>query len=392
MIWELGTGYGHLAPMLTLAQPLKAEGHTIMFAARDLIGAEAVLGGSGFPYYQSPANFVPKHAVLHSYAEILGSTAFNETDELTGRARAWRGLYDLLKPDILVCDHSPTALLAARGLPLHCIATGNGFVLPPDVSPLPELRSWDAAPAGQLERTEAEVLERANTVLRRLGAPQLTRLAELTASAHQALFTLKELDSYADARHDAAYWGIPPGPPGGSPPRWPEGEGKRVFFYAHPFEGVREVLTEIAKAGHRMLVYVPQLSPDIRASLQSERLHFVDSLLDMGQLGRECDCAVMTNGHGTTTSILLAGKPVLLLPVQLEMLLIANAVEKSGAGLMAATEKPQMVAKKLERLLQEESFAARARAAAEDYRDKAGPEQASRNFQALIARLAAEVP
>src|SRR5579871_5108188 len=100
MIWELGTGYGHLAPMLTLAQPLKAEGHTIMFAARDLIGAEAVLGGSGFPNYQSPANFVPKHATLHSYAEILGSTAFNETDELTGRARAWRGLYDLLKPDI----------------------------------------------------------------------------------------------------------------------------------------------------------------------------------------------------------------------------------------------------------------------------------------------------
>lgn len=391
MAWELGAGYGHLAPLLSLARPLKAQGHTIMFAARDLNGAETVLGGSGIPYFQAPANFTPRRGNMHSYAEILAGTAFNETDELTGRARAWRGLYALLKPDILVCDHSPTALLAARGLPIHCVATGNGFVLPPDVTPLPELRTWDPIKPAELQGHEAVALERANAVLERLAAPRLMRLSELVGTVHQALFTLKELDNYAELRRDPDYWGVPPGP-GGTAPHWPEGEGKRVFFYGQPFDSIAEVLREIAKGGHRLLAYVPRLPVETRATLQGERVHFADALMDMAALARECDCAVMTNGHGTTASTLLAGKPVLLLPQHLEMLLIAKAVERNGAGLVATTDKPEDVAKKVTHLLEEKTFGTKARAIAESYRGKAEPEQAIHNFQVLLARLTAEAP
>jgi len=391
MVWELGAGYGHLAPLLSLAQPLKAQGHTVMFAARDLNGAEAVLGASGIPYFQAPANFNPRRGNMHSYAEILAGTAFNETDELTGRAHAWRGLYALLEPDILVADHSPTALLAARGLPIHCVATGNGFVLPPELSPLPELRSWEPATQEELEHHESVALERANTVLARLSAPGLAHLHELISSTHRALFTLKELDNYAGLRRDPEYWGVPPGP-GGAPPHWPGGEGKRVFFYGQPFDKLADVLREMAKTGHRILVYVPRLAAETRAALQSEHMRFADTLLDMGVLGRECDCAVMTNGHGTTAAMLLAGKPILLLPQHLEMLLIAKAVERNGAGLVATTEKPGIVTEKMTRLLQDEGFSQKAHVIAESYRGKVGPEQASRNFQALITRLAAEAP
>jgi UDP:flavonoid glycosyltransferase YjiC (YdhE family) len=362
-----------------------------MFAARDLNGAEAVLGTSGIPYFQAPANFSPRHGNLHSYAEILASTAFNELDELTGRARAWRGLYALLEPDILVCDHSPTALLAARGLPIHRVATGNGFALPPDVAPLPDLRSWDPAKPADLHAHEAATLERVNTVLERLGAPRLTRLAELLGTAHQALFTLKELDCYADLRPDAAYWGAPRGP-GGAAPRWPEGEGKRVFFYSQLFENIAAVLARLATLGHRLLIYVPRLPEETRAALQSERVHVADTLMDMDKLAQECDCAVMGSGHGTTTAMLLAGKPVVLLPQHLEMLLIAKGLEKSGAGLVASTDKLDDINEKSTRLLQQPVYGERARMIAAGYRSKVGPEQASLNFQALIARLAAEAP
>ncbi len=88
MAWELGAGYGHLAPLLTLARPLKAAGHEVSFVVRDVVAAEAVLAGSGIPY-PAPANFAPSGAVtLHSYPQILLSTAFNDKGEMRARVQA----------------------------------------------------------------------------------------------------------------------------------------------------------------------------------------------------------------------------------------------------------------------------------------------------------------
>ena len=389
MTWELGAGYGHLAPLLSLARPLKAQGHTLMFAARDIASAESVLGASGIPFFQAPANFSPRRGTLHSYPQILLHTAFHDLQELKARTQAWRALYALLEPDILISDHSPTALLAARGLPLRCVATGNGFVMPPDVTPMPELRQWEPASTQELERDEAQALEMANAVLQSLGAPRLTRLGQLTGDPAQALFTLKELDNYAGQRREAGYWGVPPGPTGAEP-RWPEGEGRRIFLYGQPFPGLPQVLADLDKSGHRSLVYIPKLTPEERQGLQSPRMHVADTLLDMTTVSRECDCAVMTNGHGTTTAMLLAGKPVLILPQHLEMLLIGESVKAHGVGLVAPALNPEGIRSKLAQLLEEESFSREARAVAERYRGKADPESAQGNFQALIARLTAE--
>ena len=390
MTWELGAGYGHLAPLLSLAQPLQAEGHTVMFASRDLNAAQAVLGASGMPFFPAPANFTPRQGLkLHSYAQILLSTAFNEPDDLLARAHAWRSLYALLEPDILVCDHSPTALLAARGLHLRCVVTGNGFVIPPDVSPLPELRAWAAADPRDLVRDEARVLDHANSALRSLGAPPLARLSSLSAEAATALFTLRELDNYAELRCGADYWGAPPGP-SGAPPRWPEGPGKRVFCYGQPFAALKEVLSDLDQSGYSALVYIPKLPAEERSRMQSARVQFADALLDMGTVSRDCDCALMTNGHGTTAAMLLAGKPVMLLPQHLEMMLIAKTVEKQGAGLMATDLKLEVIGPRLKRLLEEDSFSQAARAVAERHRGKLGSETAHHNFQALINRLTAE--
>lgn len=389
MTWELGAGYGHLAPLLSLARPLLTDGHTVMFAVRDLTGAEAVLGASGIPYFQAPANFAPRHGSMHSYPQILLHTAFQDQDDLGSRARAWRALYALLKPDVLVCDHSPTALLAARGLPMRCVATGNGFVLPPDVTPLPELRPWQAADPAELVRDEAQALHMANTVLRTLGSPPLAHLAGLFSDVAQALFTLKELDNYAGQRTGAEYWGVPPGP-AGAEPQWPEGTGKRIFVYGQPFDGLPQVLTDLGNSAYRTLAYIPKLALEERQRLQSARLHFADTLLDMTTVSRECDCAVMTNGHGTTAAMLLAGKPVLLLPQHLEMLLIAESVRAQGAGLSAPALNPDAIRVKVTRLLEEESFTREAQAVAERCRGKAEPADALANFRTLITRLAPE--
>src|SRR5690242_8008310 len=115
MTWELGAGYGHLAPLLALAKPLKAKGHEIAFAARDLKTAATLLGGTGIAVHQAPANLEPAPGLaLHSFPQILLNTCFDDPEKLHARVQAWRKLYTDFKPDLLVSDHSPTALLAAR--------------------------------------------------------------------------------------------------------------------------------------------------------------------------------------------------------------------------------------------------------------------------------------
>lgn len=388
MAWELGAGYGHLAPLLTLARPLKAAGHEVSFVVRDVVAAEAVLAGSGIPFYPAPANFLPSGGTtLHSYPQILLGTAFNREDELSARLRAWQSLFQVLQPDVLVADHAPTALLAARGADLPCVITGNGFVIPPDVSPLPELRPWEPADPALLEKDEALALERANAVATRHGLPKLTRFADLYAGAMPALFTFRELDNYAALRKDAAYWGTLPGP-GGARPRWPEGPGKRVFFYGQPFPSLASVLEALSKGPHRTLVYIPKLAPELKRHA-SVYLAFADTLQDMATVTRECDAAVMTNGHSTTASMLLAGKPLVLLPQHLEMFLIARSVEQQGAGLSAPLLKLEGILGKLERVLNEPQFAEKALALAASHQDW-DPASPVQNFQALVTRLAAE--
>ena len=391
MVWELGAGQGHLGPLLTLAEPLKAAGHEVVFAARDTGIAERVLGASGMRYFQAPAPFnSTRQAVLQTYAQILRHTAFDDVDELLSRARAWRALYSLVKPDVVVCDHSPTALLAARGLDMRCIITGTGFVTPPDASPFPDLRPWMKTDPSALARDEAAVLDDANRVLKALGAPGLERLGQLPGSAAPALFTLAELDPYAEQRQGTEYWGPLPSP-GGAAPRWPDAPGKRVFMYSQVFETLPKVLEMLRAGPNAVLAYIPKLTAEERARYQGGPLAFSEKALDIHRVTRECDAAIMTTGHGTTTSTLLGGKPALLLPRHLEMLLIANAVEKMGAGLSAPGLQPEGIRGKLDRLLAEPGFRQNAAAFAERHRDLTDVEAPRRRFSALVERLAGGV-
>jgi UDP:flavonoid glycosyltransferase YjiC (YdhE family) len=68
------------------------------------------------------------------------------------------------------------------------------------------------------------------------------------------------------------------------------------------------------------------------ACASPDRVDFEDRPLDLGAAARECDFAILNAGHGATAPMLLAGKPVLELPLQLEQSLTASAVADMGAG------------------------------------------------------------
>ena len=192
MCWELGGDLGHVARMRPLAEALRQRGHRVTFIVREPLAAGRLLDPAHYSWLQAPVHmdavasaFVP----TRNFSQILHNVGFHSEAALLGRMRAWRAMFEALKPDLLVFDHSPTALLAARGLTLKRIVLGTGFGVPPAVEPLPPFDTANATP--ELAAAEQRITARINAALCSLGVERLARLADLYQADASLLFTLK---------------------------------------------------------------------------------------------------------------------------------------------------------------------------------------------------------
>ena len=263
LAWELGAGKGHLVNLLPLAQGLRAHGHRLFLALRDLAHAQTVFGGLGAAYLQSPYKAGPPRTpifVPRSFAHLLYNVGFGDPPELEILVAAWRNLFEMIDPDLIVFEHSPTALLAARGCRARKVVLGNGFLCPPDSTPWPDLRPWMPPDAEVIVRGEELVLKNVNEVLRLAGQPPLERLAQLYAEVDDVLLTtVAEFDPYED-RSGARYRG-PWLPTGGETPTWPAGHGPRIYAYLKSFPALPQLLTLLRQRGHPTIVSCDGLPP-----------------------------------------------------------------------------------------------------------------------------------
>ena len=372
--WELGADLGHIANFLPIALALKQQGHAVTAVVRDLSRAATVFGDHGIPVLQAPV-WLAQNAELPdpplSFAEILQRFGYADAIGLFGLVTAWQALFDLLDPDLLVVDYAPTALLAVRGSGLPTAMFGTGFCSPPRISPVPNMRPWQAVSQGRLEASEAAVVATANGVLAACAAPPLGALMDLFEVNCDFLATYAELDHYRD-RGAAEYWGPVLSPQHDGKPRWPDETGPRVFAYlkeGHPhFDAV---LTRLAKRGCSVLVYAGRVSAAARARHESPQIRFSPLPLDIRAVASECEVAVCHGGHGTTAALLATGRPLLLLPMQLEQHLLGRNVTRLGAGVMVAPEATgTSLSESVDQLLDDQLLAAGAGAFARKYEDR----------------------
>lgn len=370
LVWELGGNLGHVGGFIPLAQELRRRGHEPILVLRDLSRVSSLVQNAGLPLLQAPVwQGGEKAESPLNYAEILFSFGFMDADGLSNMVNAWRNLIVLAAPQLLIFDHAPTALLASRGLPVSRALFGTGFYSPPRVSPFPPMRRWRQHSLQQLMESEARILAAANIALARIGVAPLNRLVDLFEIDEDFLCTFRELDHYPQRDGNARYWGTRYAYGNGREPMWPPGTGKRVFAYLDKNYGnIEKVLQALAASSARVLVYAPGISAQLAMRHQSANMAFLADSVDFGKLGGQCDVGVCHVGHGTTSALLLAGIPLLLLPGQLEQYLLALNVENMGAGLVVNPEaQDNDYAAPLARLLSEPGFGQGARNFAAKY-------------------------
>lgn len=180
--WELGGGLGHVMQILPLTRELCRRGHQVYVAVRDLSRARTAFGDDLVTLLQAPIKVAPPSNAFrppYTLAHIFHNVGHADRDELAGLVAAWRGLIEAIQPDVILFDHSPTALLASRGLDVRRITIGAGFFCPPDQHPLPNLRKWTSPDPNQLLADENCLLDRMNQVLAMRNAPELERVGQL---------------------------------------------------------------------------------------------------------------------------------------------------------------------------------------------------------------------
>lgn len=369
LTWELGAGTGHCVNLLPVAQHLSKQGHEVYLALRDLSLAHAVFGDLNVKILQAPYKpNKPDKPIPEAinYAHILHNIGFEKKEELSTLAQAWRNLYDCVKPDLIVFEHSPTALLASQGFNSKKVLLGTGFFTPPDTYPLPILRPWMNVDLKHLQQDEDRVLDNANHLLKGWRRPPLDRLGQLFAQVDEnILLTFSELDHYQQ-RQEAKYWGhwsIT----GGGEPDWPAGEGPKVFGYLRPFKTLPYFLKLIRQLQIRAYFYVVGFSADMRRQFEGGNLKLADRRVDMVHIGRECDLAILNGNAGTTTSLLLAGKPSFQLPVHLEQTIFSKRIVDAQVGSGCFVGKPQQFKPRLTSMLQQNCFASAAQNFADRY-------------------------
>lgn len=371
LTWEMGSNLGHLSRLLPLALRLRDHGHHVLVAVRDVTLAGPVLAPVGIPFVQAPLPTFLVRVSEHpaSYADLLRMQGWGDTVQLGVCLRAWLQLLKSYGPQLVVVDHSPTALLAVRcaGIPATMIATG--FELPPALQPLPPFPGFSGATAAGAAAAESQVIEAVNQVMAELYTPRVNALRDLFQVEQRWLTTFPELDHYG-ARPDERYVGPIGQQQRGEPMDWPAG-ARRVFAYLRRgTPGLPDIVLALGGFDAAVICWAPGVERRVLEPLRHCRVSTSPIPVELEKLRDEADLCVSYAPAGTVTSTLLKSVPQLLAPVHIEAQMTAHRVECMGAGLtLRGRQDAKSIGGKLHHLLIRPEFKARAHAFARRHED-----------------------
>src|SRR5450631_455669 len=395
--WELGGELGHAMACNALARLLHARGHRIAFMFRELHQLSFLADTSAYEIFQAPVSVSEGRgsAVPASFADILVGCGYDRPEHLAGLLGGWLAIFRRWKPDMVIADFAPTALLAARALGLRRVSYGNGFSIPPRLTPLPPFRFDEPVSTERVIQADARALASVNGALARFGMEPLQTLAQQFETDEDFLATFPELDAYG-TRPKAGYWGPRFSIDAGASVHWPAGGGKRILVYLKKDQPqLDSLIAALATSPHRLAAFIPELEPARRTRLQGAGRVVSEQPMRLAPLLENCDLIVSQGGNVCLGS-LLSGVPQLVLPGQYEQYLTARRIEQLRAGLwLGLDSKPMETAPALDRLLREPGFPAAAKAYARRYPEYSPRESRRRivvRIEEILARPALPRP
>lgn len=349
--WELGMGMGHLMQIKALARHfLQFKGYQIFLALQDVRRASQVFEPGTVTVLQAPTakSLQQQTRAVTAYGQLLLINGYHDKEQVLGLCQSWQALYDLIKPELIMFDHSPTAMLAARGYDAKKVALGTSFTVPPANKPL---GMWLANNLPQIEADEANALQQCNAVLAKMGKPAMQNLADIYREVDEnAVLSLPEFDHFG-ARPELAYLGPAEHKSGSAKPDWPIANCKKIYVYVKPFKHLPLLLKTLCEVDAAIIVYTGDIAESVIAPYQAKHIRYESQPLNLEQVAKDANGAIINANHGTLMHFVLSKVPVLMLPLHQEQKLLADRMQQQGIGLQASIESPEQIVKSIHTLL-----------------------------------------
>jgi UDP:flavonoid glycosyltransferase YjiC (YdhE family) len=295
---------------------------------------------------------------------------------LAGLIRSWNDLYDIIKPDLLITEAAPTALLAARGHKFKTMMFGGSYDVPAKSVPMPPLRYWEKNDPQMLAAREAEALGIVNEALKQVGKKPLKNIAESLKVDVEYLTMFEELDHYP-MRKDIEtktpnYIGNFYTEDTGAAMKWNADASKRIFAYIRPgsagFEQTLKVLSTLPKSID-CIIAAPGIPPALKAKIEKPHIRIVDGAVKLSSILKKCDLGICHASNGISCAFALNGVPQLLLPSHIEQFMFAKAVgrNKLGRGVVG-NFGPEKIAEVMKVLLDDPQYLIASKAFAKKYK------------------------
>jgi hypothetical protein len=355
LVWEIGEGLGHLPTLKAIAAGLQAQGWHAVFALRDVDGTRASLASLDARILQAPhfPNAVAVKNPSFTYADIMAANGFGSASDLRKLIEAWDKIFDDVKPDLLIAEHSPSALISAFGR-IPAAVVGNGVLMPPaHDAEFPSL----GRPASDAVSQEAML----GVIKEAMAARAPDALTEPFRGVFRGVYSFPELDPYRDIRREAQL-----GPIEAIPPLTPVPQKRNLFIYsASDYALIDELTAVMMELGPKASAYFRGSLGARSAVLQSRGVTMFRAAPSLSDILPMASAAFSHAGSGFASAALAAGRPQILNPRHGEADLTAKLLEELGVGIVINPLARARLREAVERLNTDKTFAAAAQRAGE---------------------------
>ena len=386
LAWEIGRNLGNVTKLVEIGRALsRKRGKNkpeIFFALQNpaIISSYAsdlecqVLQAPFSPPREGAPD--PQRGPPIIYPDDLRAWGYDNPKILIGQIQAWRSLFDLARPDVLVTQAAPTALLASRGLGFKTMNFGTGYDVPPATTPMPSMRYWEQIDPPVLLGREEHILRNINRALNELVLPVIPNFADILQVDAEVLTVFEELDHYPNRaqttgrrpRYVGPFYSLDIG----EALTWRKKAKKRIFASITPglahFQACLQALTMMTEE-YDIIVSVPGIPDKVKAQIEKPHLRVVSGPVRLDGVLKGCDLGISHAGTALSSAMAAHGVPQLLLPGTIEQLMFARALGRTNSARgMVGEFGPQQIIALAERLLVEPEFKKAAEVLAKKYK------------------------
>ncbi|MEP6149150.1 MAG: hypothetical protein ABJ201_17165, partial [Nisaea sp.] len=307
--WEFGAGLGHINRIKPIARALREQGAEIFLALQETERADAFWDpGTGklpdgysllpIPRWNMPSDPKARTIPTHSFADVLNLIDYGDERAFASRLEAWCGLFNAVRPDLVIGDFSPTMNIAARGR-IPSMTIGNGYTMPPGGRPMPPIRPWQERLEDFSKEHEAKLLAIINKVLRLRGEGKLPYLSDAFHGDRSFPLTLSIVDPYAAHREEKT---VPPFnmPTDITPLPKDQRPADGVFFYMpHSHPQLKLAIDSLKQSGLQVLAYISGINAGAARSNSTARFRISPTPLPFNEVMPKARLLVHHGGLST---------------------------------------------------------------------------------------------